>query len=236
MNHHQIDKTVMYQATNLVLNQPANKAIWSTLAAFTRGQIALEGSINVLSALAQAQGNPLTGITLDKARLLRSLISRTLIVAGAAGAYAFEIKNNTLAAKFDVTATSLGAIREPLLDDAAQLIHDEAAALVTADAAKMAEFNLTPALLTDLQSAITACGAVLGTPRAAISGRTGITTAIAAEIDRADENLKQILDRLILQFETEQPLFFTAYKSARKIVTAGGGKGDGPETPPEPGA
>ncbi|MES2440124.1 MAG: hypothetical protein V4584_13730 [Verrucomicrobiota bacterium] len=234
MNHHQIDKTVMYQATHLVLNQPANKALWSALPAFARGQASLEGSINILSALARTQGSPLTGITLDKDRLLRSLISRTLVVAGAAGAYAFETKNNTLAAKFDVTATSLGAIREPLLDDAAQLIHDEAAALVTAQPVKMAEFNLTPALLTDLQSAITACSAVLGTPRAAISGRTAITSAIAAEIDRADENLKQILDRLILQFETDQPLFFTAYQSARKVVPAGGGKGDGPDAPTEP--
>lgn len=230
MTSGQINKTNAYQATNLVLTDPIFQLIWSGLPAFARGQASLAGSLNVLAALAQAQGNPLTGITLDKDRLKLSLISRILIVAGAAGSFAFEAGNQTAAAKFDVKEGALKNMRESLLDDAAQVIHDEAEKLVTANPAKMLEFNLTPAMLTDLQSAITAYSETLGTPRAAISGRTGITAAIAAEIERADANLENILDRLILQFAAANPEFTTAYASARKIVNAGGGHA----TPPAP--
>lgn len=91
---------------------------------------------------------------------------------------------------------------------------------VAANPAKMTDDNLTPVMLTGLQSAITAFSATLGTQRAAISGRTGVTAAIAAEIDRADANLDNILDRLTLQFTTGNPNFTTAYASARKVINA----------------
>jgi hypothetical protein len=114
--------------------------------------------------------------------------------------------------------------RESLLDDVAQAIHDEAQKLVVANPAKMADYNLTPAMLTDLDTAITAYSGVLGTPRAAVAGRTGVTEAIKAEIERADANLENILDRLILQFAAGHPAFTTAYDTARKVVNAGGGR------------
>jgi hypothetical protein len=232
MNSEQIDKTQMFQTTLLVLTAPANAAITSGFPAFLRSQAAHAGSLNLIAALAQAQGGAIKGITLDKDRLQLSLINRTAIVAGAAGAFAFDSGNQTLAAKFDIKEGTLKNLRDSLIDDAAQVIHDEAAALVTADAAKMAEYKLTPLVLTDLQSAITAYSATVGTPRAAIAGRTGITEAIANEIARADANLKNSLDRLILQFQAEHPNFTTAYAAARKIVTAGGGHSPEPAIVP----
>jgi hypothetical protein len=232
MTRDQINKTNMYQATNLVLT--ASQSVWSGLAAFVRGQASLAGSINILNALAQSQGAALTGIALDKERLKLSLINRVLIVAGAAGSFAFESGNNTLAAKFDAKEGALKNMRDSLLDDAAQALHDEAAALVTANAAKMAEYNLTPAMLTDLQSAITAYSGTLGAPRAAVASRSAVTAAIAAEIERADANLANILDRLIVQFEADNQAFSTAYATARKIVDAGGSHDAKPAPAPAP--
>ncbi len=130
-------------------------------------------------------------------------------------------------------AYALKNLRDSLLDDAAQVIHDEAAILVVADPVKMTEFNLTPAVLADLQSAIIAYSSTVGTPRAAVAGRSGITEAIAAEITRATANLENLLDRLILQFQADHPTFTTAYATARKIVQAGGSHGENP-TPPTP--
>ena len=90
-----------------------------------------------------------------------------------------------------------------------------------ADAVKTADYNPTPATLTALQSAITAYESTLGTPRAAIASRVAITAAIPAEIDRALDNLKNVLDRLIVQFQADHPAFTTAYTAARKIVNSG---------------
>jgi hypothetical protein len=221
MNKNQINQTNMLQATMLILNSPENAAITGAIPAIVRAQNALEGSLNLLGALTRAQGNPLTGISLDKARLKRSLVNRALAVAGAAGALAHEAGNQTQAAAFLVTETSLITQRDALLDDTTQNIHDRAALLVAADPAKAAEYNLTPAALADLQSAITGYAAMLGTPRAAIATRVATTEAIAAEIDRAMDNLKRVLDRLIVPFESSHPSFAAAYQAARKIVNAG---------------
>ncbi len=234
MQKPEINITNMLQTVNLVLTAQQNQPIWSGLPAFVRGQGRLAGSINILAALAQSQGTNLKGITVDKDRLQLSVITRLENVAGMAGPYAFENGNQTLGAKFNVKAGKLLNTRDGLLADLAQGIHDEADTLVTAQPAKLAEYGLTPLILTDLQSAITAYRSVLGTPRAAISNRSADTQAIAAEIKRASLNLDQVLDRLMLQFRTENLAFFNAYEAARKIVDVGGGSGGGETTPTEP--
>jgi hypothetical protein len=221
MTKDQINQANMFQTTNLILLTPAHIAIYSALPAFVRGQLSLNGSVNLLSALAKAQGSPLTGITLDKDHLKNSLISRLVIVSGAARVYAHELNNQTLVAKFNAKEGILENLRDALLDEAAQGIHDQATALVAADSGKAAEYALTSVVLDDLQSAITAYASTLGTPRAAVASRVAITEAIAAEITRALGNLKNVLDRLIPQFDAAEPVFTAAYATARKIVNAG---------------
>ena len=234
MNDTQVNKINSYQATNLVLTAPANAPLWSPLAAFVRGQTSLAGSINILNALGQSQGNVLTGIAVDKDRLQQSVINRMLIVAGAAGGYAYETGNQTLAAQCATTESKLKNTRDAVLDDLAQALHDTVAPFVTAQPAKLAEYGLTPAMLTDLQSAITAYAAVVGTPRAAIAARAATTTAIDAEIARADANLTSLLDRLMLQFKAAHLDFYNAYLNARKIIDLGSNPGKPAPAEPEP--
>lgn len=221
----------MYQATNLILTAPANAPVWANLPAFTRGQTRLTGSLNILNALVQSQQTALSGIAVDKDRLKQSVIARVLIVAGAGGGYAFEANNATLSARFDTAQGRLENLPDIQLDDIAQGIHDEALALITAQAPTLAEYGLTPAVLDDLQSAITAYGAAVGTPRAAISSRTAVTAAIAAEIRRASATLNELLDRLMLQYRADHSAFYDAYQSARKIVDLGTPTTPTPPTP-----
>jgi hypothetical protein len=49
----------------------------------------------------------ITSISPDKERLKFSLVNRVLIVAGAAGSFAFEAGNNTLGEKFNVGFTHI---------------------------------------------------------------------------------------------------------------------------------
>ena len=117
--------------------------------------------------------------------------------------------------------TDLSKLRDSALDDEAQRVHDVAADLLKTKAKKMAEYGLDATTLTDLQSAITAYSALVGSPRAAIGGKTGITSAIEAEFARGDGILGRQLDRLIVQFEAEHSQFVAAYWAARKLVPAG---------------
>lgn len=163
-----------------------------------------------------------------------SVVNRTAIVCGQAGPYALEAQNATLAAHFTFKQGVLENTRDAALDDLAQRVHDEAAALVAAQPAKMVEYGLKATGLADLQSAITAYSASLGVHTAASGRRVGITVAIAAEIDRADANLGDFLDRLILQFTVEHPQFVKAYQTARRIIDLGGSPGKKPTDPTEP--
>jgi hypothetical protein len=221
MKKPQINQIDMLQATLLILNSPDHAAVIAGVPAMQRAKSALEASLNLLGALSRAQGDPLTGITMDKKRLKRSLVNRVLAVGCAAGALTYEAGSHTQAAMFRISESSLMELRDSVIDDTAQNLHDHAATLVANDPAKAAEYNLSATTLADLQSAITAYSATLGTPRAAIATRVAVTQAIAAELTRSMDNLKNVLDRLVVQFETTHPAFTAAYSAARKIVNSG---------------
>ena len=225
MTKDQINQVNMFQTTDLILGTPANTAIYSGLPAFVRGCASLTGSVNLLSALAQAQGSPLTGITLDKDSLKLSLIARLMSVGGAAGVYAYEKGNQTLAAKFEVVESTLKGLRDALLDETAQGIHDQAAALVTSDPVKTADVGLTPAVLTDLQSAITAYGSTLGTPRAAIANRVAVTEAIAAELASERLNLLETLAERTAERILAEPQAMRAFVRIEKLDRVSGSLG-----------
>lgn len=234
MKKPQIDKLSNYQTLKLVLEDPAHKPVWTTHPAFLRGAERFYGSINVLAALAQAQGTPITGIAVDKDRLAESLIARTLVVSGAIAAWASETDNRTLFDRADVKEGELQKLRDAELDDAAQVQHD----LALDNLAVMPDYGLTNALLADLQSAITAYTPLVGKAYAERSKRKSVTDAIPDEFARADKILDEQLDRLVRQFETDHKSFVDAYRNARRIVQSGGGsrgEDEGETDPATPG-
>ena len=127
--------------------------------------------MNVLAALGQAQGASTTGITADKARLADSVINRAMEIGGAVAAYASGTGDATLQAQVTFSKSVLKDLRDAELDDRAQAVHDIAADLLAKHAAAMGDYGLTATKLTDLQSAITAYSAMVGSPRAAIAGK-----------------------------------------------------------------
>jgi hypothetical protein len=234
VNKRQTDKTSSYASLKIILEQAANKAIWSALPAFERGVTQFYGSMNVLAALAQAQGTPTTGIAVDKSRIAQSLINRTLEISGAVSAYAEETKDATLQSSVTFSKSELKDLRDPELDDQAQAVHDIAAGLVAENAVKMGEYGLTAVKLADLQSAITAYSELVGGPRAAIKGKVAVTRAIEAEFARADRLLTGQLDKLVVQFETAHPQFVTTYRAGRVIAASGGRSASDESATPAP--
>ena len=65
-------------------------------------------------------------------------------------------------------------------------------------------------------------------PLPAFANRAAITAAIAAEIDRALDSVKNLLDRLIFQLEAAHP----AITAARKRVNAGNNRSAPAIVPP----
>ncbi|MDB6170821.1 MAG: hypothetical protein JWL59_132 [Chthoniobacteraceae bacterium] len=221
MNKRQLDKISSYQTLRLVLEDAAYKALWTPLPAFAKGVAAFYGSLNLLTALTQAQGTMLTGVTVDKERLAESVINRTLLVAGALAAYASASGNRTLFDKSDIRLGDLQKLRDAALDDAAFALYSLAAAEFKASPATLAEYGMSAAQLKELSNAIAAYSAMVGKPFAERAKRKSATDAIPDELARIDQVLSEQIDRLMPQFAGNKE-FAAAYENARQIVHSGG--------------
>ena len=140
MNKRQTDRMTSYNSLKIALESPAHKPIWSALDAFEEGVTQWYGSMNVLAALGRTQGTSTKGITVDKDRLAKSIINRTVVIGGAVAAYAASTGDATLAAKVRFSRTDLVEVRDAVLGDEAQNVHDVAASVVAADAAATGKF------------------------------------------------------------------------------------------------
>lgn len=97
-----------------------------------------------------------------------------------------------------------------------QNIHD----LGAANAAALADYGVTAAKLTELQTAIDAFADAAAKPRAAISSRAAKTATLPQLFKQADAILTDRMDALLEMFAATNPDFVATYQSARVIVNA----------------
>ncbi len=134
--------------------------------------------------------------------------------------------------KVDLTRNAIVKLRTRELVNKATAIRDLAAAAVNEPDA--ASRGVTPARVTALAAAIEAFRAVMNTPRGQIVNRGAllreVETDVAALLDRVSD-----LDDLVVQFDGEAGQRFPeAWRRARIIVDAGGGRADNPAPAPSP--
>ncbi len=68
----------------------------------------------------------------------------------------------------------------------------------------------------------------MGLPRVATVKLSTTTGAIKRQFKAIDDLLARVLDRLIVQFKTSAPDFFSDYQAARVIADRGGGRSSTP--------
>jgi hypothetical protein len=227
MDDRQEDKLGMYRTVGTVLDD--NAAIFAGVPAMVTQHQNLNDSIGLIDSLAQAQSAVTTGITVDKKTFSDQMVSYGLRVAGALMAYASANNNNTLLAKADLKKDNFAKLRDDQRDDLAQDMHDEANAIV----AQLADYNVTAATLSALQTRIDAFRLAIPSPETARKAKSTHTELLKQEFARADMILKQRLDGLIRGFEETNPQFVMDYRNARKITDTGS-KGSGGNQPPAP--
>jgi hypothetical protein len=219
----------MFRATGTVLTD--NAAIFASVLAMATQHMYLLDTIAMIDSLAQAQSAVTTGITADKKEFKKQMISYALRVAGALMAYASENNNNTLLAKADLEKDNFEKLRDDQRDDLAQEMHDEANAII----AQLADYNVTAATLTALQTRIDAYRLALPSPENARKSKTTHTELLKQEIARGNMLLDKRLDGLIRGFEETNPQFVMDYRNARKITDTGSKpKSTTPPTQPTP--
>jgi hypothetical protein len=228
MNADQQNKLAMYLAVKAICD--AAQAIWTPLAAFATHYTAFLAKTGLIQQLAAAQAADRTGAARDKAGIQETLADAVLTIGGALTAYATVKGDQTLKEKVDLSRYAFLRQRDVEMAGTADLIHSEASSRL----ALLAPYGVTQLLLDDLDDKIDAYSAIAEAPRAGIAGRKTLTTQLEQEFRKADVILRDILDRLALQFKTTAPTFHSDYTNARIIIDRPGGLPDPQPAPPNP--
>jgi len=228
MTAEQQNKLAMYLTVKGTCD-PA-QAIWSALPAFATNYTLFKGKAALIQQLAAAQAADLTGASRNKAGIQEILADSTLLVAGALTAYATVQNDQTLQARVDFTRRQFLKQRDVEMAGTAGMVHAEA----TSRLAALADYGLTTPLLEAFEEDIDTYSAIAEAPRTGIAGRKTITSQLAQEFSRSDILLRDILDRLILQFKAAHPAFVSDYSNARIIVDRPGGYADEEPAPATP--
>lgn len=213
MNSEQEAKLNMYDAVKSVCQD--NAATVATINAFQTAYTELRDKIEVIKQTNQEKSAAVTtGATENKKQRKKHLSQTAGTMARAIYAYAATVGDSELKAQVDFTAYELERTKDEEIAGRCQNIHAAASANLLA----LADYGVSPARLTELQTAIDDYAATIPKPRAAINVRAAKGVTLSQLFDEADEILAKRMDNLIYSFQPTSPEFVTTYNQARKIV------------------
>lgn len=205
-------KLTMYRAVERHCDE--NTSIISTVPAFQTAYNNFKAKIADILNTAQKKDVGLKGIAADKDSRKQALCQIASDVASIIYAYASATSNNTLKEEVNFSLSALQKTRDDQLAPRCQNIHDKGLANIGA----LKDYGITNANLATLQTPIDNYSAETPKPRTALSQRKILVSNLAQLFKDADAILKDQLDRLAINFKTDNPDFVTQYESNRIIV------------------
>lgn len=217
MNINQEDKFSMYYVVKNTCEK--YQTTWTTNAVFAATYNLWVAKIPLIEQNRDAQTLETTGITTDKTAKRNSMTEKTLFMINRLQSYANVVNNPELLESIKYSASDLKKSRDTDVIG----ICNTVVAKANANAAAIATYGVTAAMITELQAAITAYSATLAKPKAAKSQTKTATENLTKLFKEADELLVKRLDLDIELFKTSKPEFYSQYKTARIIIPTGGG-------------
>ncbi|QIX62232.1 hypothetical protein HER32_14000 [Hymenobacter sp. BT18] len=171
------------------------------------------------------------GASKTKTQRRELLATAAAEVAGDVYSYATDQQNRTLQTSADYNYSTLYELRATALVDIAQHIYDEATTHKTA----LADYGLTPARLTELQTALTSFNGGKNDPRQQISEGKAARLAIKDQFAQLATLLEDRLERSLRKYARSAPAFYQRIQAARIVVDRPGSHKGNVETPEQPG-
>jgi hypothetical protein len=179
----------------------------------------LNSKVAEIAAARQIQESSPSGITLDKAAKRDAMTDAAMFVKGAVQAFATDNANNELFGSVNYSLSEIKRAADTIARDRALLIYNKAFPLL----AKLADYGITAAVLTDFKTAIANFTAIIPKPRTAINSIKAATTSIEELFIEADIILKRKVDKFMVQFKASNVSFYNTYLNARQIIDLGKG-------------
>lgn len=154
-----------------------------------------------------------TGLAVSKAVVKEELITRALTISRNLVAYARVVGNDTLKAEIDFTLSEMRKAPDLVLKENCEVICMRA----TANLEETETYNITEAMITDLQTQITAFSTVMSTPKSAIVERKAKTDKLKVLFNQGDAILKNKIDAIIEMTRIINPDFYNSYRRVRTM-------------------
>lgn len=212
MNALQEAKLNMYHA--VINHGEANAAILATVPAFDTAFSTFKGFIKDLETNVQSEALVISGIATDKQSLREDLCQQATDLAAVVFAYASSINNNTLKEQVNFSLTDLKRLKDDELAPTCRNINN----LANDNLAALAPYGITAGTLTTFSTLVDEYDAAVPTTRNAASLRATYRTNIEAGLKKADDILKNQLDKTAVQFKTSNLEFYNTYKNNRIIL------------------
>ena len=212
-----------------------NNSVWSGTAAFADAMTRAKTGVTAIDESVSTQEAPTSGVTGDKAQARADLEEKTLEIADQLAALAVKNGDNDLAAKVEMTKSSLDKMADNALDQTAERV----SGLVTDNMSALAAFDVTAADVTELDAARTAFEGRKTSTREAAVGRKTQTDSLPQLIANVRSIFRNEIDKMVTKKKKANPDFYDGYFAARIIVNraathAATATTPPPTTPPKP--
>ncbi|NVO10502.1 MAG: carboxypeptidase regulatory-like domain-containing protein [Bacteroidales bacterium] len=217
MNSNQEDKFSMYYGVRNTCE--GHRRSWANNAVFAATYNLWVAKLPLIEANRDAQTLETTGITTDKTAKRAAMVEKASFLENRLQSYANVTTNHELLESIQYSASDFKKARDIDVVGICNIILAKA----TANAEAIVTYGVTAEMITALQDAIAAYSAMLAKPKTAKSQTKTATENLTKLFKEADELLVKRLDLDIELFKTSMPDFYSQYKTARIVVSTGGG-------------
>jgi len=228
MTRNQDNIRTMFQTTIKLLDD--YNGTWSGTAAFADAVTRAKNGLTAIDTAADSQQTPTTGVTADKAQARTDLEDKTLEIADQLAALAAKNGNNDLAAKVEMTKSSLDRMQPNDLEATAERVAD----LANTNIAALAAYGVAAADVTALNTARTTFQGIQSTPRELAAGRKALTKSLSELIANVRSIFRNEIDKMMTPYKKSNPDFYNGYFAARVIVNRAASQHKETPQPPPP--
>ncbi len=202
----------MYEAIRALCED--NTILIATILALNNAYSAFKTTINAIVSADTMLETPTGGVTKSKNTSKTNLAKLGGSIAGVVSAYAVEIGDEVLEGEMKITESDILKATGMRPVELCTLIYDRASANMPA----LADYGVTPAVLTTLQNSYLDFGGKEPQPKVTIDMKKAKRIQVKGMFTDTDGILVKKMDKLIVNFEESDPGFLGAYKALRKPV------------------
>lgn len=193
---------------------------WTGIPALVTAVGDIDTIVSSIATHLEATAAP-SGAAANKASCLDAVVPVAVEIASAVHAYAVDNNDGELAGQTDFSDTDIRKRREPqIVAVCAKIL-----SLATEHVDDLADYNVTQAKLTAFSKKVDAYEKACPRPRQNVATKSASTKALPRLFQQARRIIDTRIDKLMVQFKTSSPDFFSEYQTARKMVNQPGTQG-----------